>query len=520
MLSLGHGDLESQRSTKESYERIPYRGSAWPGCRPPRLETIARLYGIDAASADHCRVLEIGCGDGANLTPLAVAHPDSDFVGLDLAEIHVARGRALTAELGLANLRFETGSFTDLEAGAGPFDYVIAHGLMSWVTPSLQMHLFDSCKRVLAPTGVAFISYNTWPGWSMRHVIRSMLQQHCRWIASIEERVARAREILAALVESVPPTEAGYREQIESVAAVASNPEREHYFAHEYLEDENHPFYVRDFVEQAASRGLRYLADAELVDAQLDALPVEQARPLHRVAHDAVDRMQVLDFALNRKFRQSLLCHAEQQPDAEPDLRRVAGCFVTSSLTPLAPDPEITGAGSLELSAGSGRSVEIDQPLVKAALMRFCEIGRQPIAFDSLLQWSYARIGAAAPTRETECEADRDLLCGVLGQLFLVDLVDLQTSPPCWALEAGERPTASPLVRLDAARSDRTTSLRHRSLRLDDANVREVLVRLDGRRDRGDLARELGALLTREQLDEIVRLAAAKALLLPPHRAG
>ena len=248
---LTAADRESQQSALESYERIPYQTNPWTSSRPEQLECHARLHGIEAAPADDCRLLELGCGDGGNIIPLAVAHGRSTFVGVDLAQVHIDAGAALIETLGLDNLRLAAGSFVDFEDPGGPFDYIIAHGLMSWVTPHLQELLFSTCKRLLARDGVAFISYNTYPGWYMQHSIRELLHHHNRGIDDGEVALERSRRLLDVLIQTVPERESAYRDYLEAIGAVARNPDRKYYFAHEYLEDENHPFYVRDFIERA-----------------------------------------------------------------------------------------------------------------------------------------------------------------------------------------------------------------------------------------------------------------------------
>ena len=511
---LSSDDLDSIASTQRSYEQIPYRTNPWPSSQPARLETVAKIWGLEAAPAGRCRMLELGCGDGGNLLPLALAHPESTFVGVDLAKVHVDAGLTLRSRLALDNVRFETGSFLGFGRNAGPFDYIVAHGLMSWVTPRLQEHLFASCKRLLAPNGIAFVSYNTYPGWYMQHSIRELLRKHNRGTDDIERRIERSRELLQILIQTVPERESAYRDYLESVGAVAADPDKKYYFAHEYLEDENHPFYVLDFIERAAGHELQYLADADWVDMELDNMPAEPSELLGRLVESHAQRLQILDFATNRKFRQSLLCHREAELREVPDLHRVAQMYVASSLAPESTDPSVDGPEVVPFRDRHGRTIEVDQPLVKAALIRFCEESRQPIAFDELVAWAHRRIGHAPPAGSEQDRSEREVLALVLGRIHLADMVELSASPPCWAVEPGERPVASPLVRLDAARGERTTSLRHRPLALDNEVVRRVLCLLDGSRDRDALLRHFEGRLGAEELDQILRLAAENAVLM------
>jgi methyltransferase-like protein/ubiquinone/menaquinone biosynthesis C-methylase UbiE len=503
---LEHEIRRSQERTQQSYQQHPYRTHAWTSCQPARLETVARLFGLDAASADHCRVLELGCGDGGNLVPMGIAHPESTFVGVDLAPVHVEAGRELIADLDIRNVELHAASFVDFETGAGHFDYVIAHGLMSWITPELQELLFERIRGLLARTGVAFVSYNTHPGWSMQLAIRDMLRHHSAGVNDVDEVLERSRILLDTLIATVPGKEKAYRDHLESIGAVARNPDRRYYFVHEYLEDENHPFFVRDFVRRAEAHALGYLGDADLIDFEIDNMPVESSTPLRQLAPDRIGQVQTLDYAVNRRFRQSLLCHGSTPREDEPDLSRVEQMYVLSSLQPDAPPVDVAGAGTAAFSDRHGRTIEVDQPLAKGALDHFVTHSPAMLSFDALVE----KVGGSGVDAE-----DRRLLSAILGRLFLADMIELRASPPCWATRLPDRPRASALVRYCAERESNTTSLRHRTLALEEPAVREVLRMLDGSRTRSQLAAELADRLAPEEIDRILELAVRNGVLCP-----
>lgn len=508
-------DRRSIANTQESYQRIPYETHSWTTSRPAHLETLAKLRGLEAAAADDCAVLEIGCGNGGNLIPLAIAHPRSRFVGVDLAEVHIEAADRAARDLGLSNIAFEAASFVDWQHAQAPFDYVIAHGLMSWITPWLQTLLLATFKRMLSRRGVAFVSYNTWPGWTMQHAIRQLMRHHNRGITDIDEAIARAQALLDVLLATVPESESAYREYLASVASIARDPDKRYYFAHEYLEDENHPFYVRDMLERAAEGGLAYLGDADLVDCTLENMPDETRELLAKLADGTHARLQILDFAVNRKFRQSLLCHDDASLHEMPDLTRVSGMYVASALTPDEGRGDPASDEIMSFSDRHGRSIELDQPVAKAALLRFHEVSLQPIGLEALVEWAWRRLGAR-PAAGSAAEAeDRQLVALVFGRLFLADMVDVQASPPCWALEVPDRPRVSPLARRDARATARTTTLRHRMMKLDNDAVCAVLPLLDGTRDRAALHRVLEGRVDPESVETILELAARNALLMP-----
>ena len=90
-----------------AYDSVIYPGYAYDQTHPDHLATYARLCGLDPAPVGTCRVLEVGCGDAANLLPMAETLLESTFHGFDLASSSIERGRAVARELGLTNLTLD-----------------------------------------------------------------------------------------------------------------------------------------------------------------------------------------------------------------------------------------------------------------------------------------------------------------------------------------------------------------------------------------------------------------------------
>ena len=161
-----------------SYDEVPYESHPFAQTHPSRLFTVGTLFGLRPTPVQRCRVLELGCAAGGNLIPMAEYLPDSEFVGLDLSARQVEDGKKLIADFGLKNLTLKHASILDVDASYGTFDYVICHGVYSWVPSSVQDKVLDICAKQLTPNGIAYISYNTYPGWHMRGMIRDMMQFH------------------------------------------------------------------------------------------------------------------------------------------------------------------------------------------------------------------------------------------------------------------------------------------------------------------------------------------------------
>ena len=187
------------------YDQIPYLGRAHADTHPDRLATLATLLGLQPARLDRCRGLELGCANGRNLLPMAVALPNARFIGLDLSARQIADGQAAVAELGLANLVLRQTDLAEVDLSYGQFDYILAHGVFSWVDATRQDRLLAICHDNLSEAGVAYVSYNVFPGWHDKLKIREMLLHQVRGFADPRTRLRKSREFLNLLADAVAP---------------------------------------------------------------------------------------------------------------------------------------------------------------------------------------------------------------------------------------------------------------------------------------------------------------------------
>jgi SAM-dependent methyltransferase len=448
---------------------VPYPGHPFAQTHPDRLATVATLFGLTPADPAGCRYLEIGCGDGGNLVPLAYALPGAAFTGIDSAATPIARADALRRDLGLANVAVRQADLAAL-GDLGTFDYVVAHGVYSWIEPHLRDALLAACRAHLAPRGVAYVSYDVFPGGHMREITRQMLRWHVRDIDDPEERIAAARALLTAVSEAGQP-------QAEW-ALGQSDPA----LYHDELAEHHEAVLFTDFIAHAEQHGLRFLAEADVFEMQAGALPPG-------LGDDPVTREQYLDFFKGRMFRQTLLCHAEAER-REPAPAAVRGMLATTAARPQGP----TGPGRVEFRGPHGAALTTDHDGLKAALVRLGEA------------WPRALPVAALGDDAAVAEA--------LLQAYAVNLVQLHVWAPPLAAEPAERPVASALARWQAARGPRITNLWHRTVEVPDELGRRLITLLDGTRDRGALLRALDrpADELERSLDGLARIAVLEAV--------
>jgi methyltransferase-like protein len=425
---------------------------------------------------DRCRVLELGCGDGGNLVPMALGLPNATFVGVDAAPGVIARGAELIEALGLRNATLHAQAIEDFEPPAESFDYVIAHGVYSWVGPAVRDRLLAICRHALADQGIAYVSYNALPGGRVRQALRDMLRFHTAEVAEPSERVAQGRALLRFLLEGWPAEHdlaAVMRRQAEGVLDRGDAS-----LLHDDLAEVNEPVYFYELVAHAERHRLQYLAEADFFEMQTGVLSDPVAETLRGV-EDPIRREQYLDFLKGRMFRQTLLCRAEHELDRTPRPEIVERLAVSTPARPRgAPDAE----GAVTFEGPTGSTLATDHPLVRAALERVADA------------WP-AAVWVRELTPAASSPEDRAALCDALLRSYAANLVQLHAHPPALTTTPGEAPEASPLARHQARAGHMVTNLRHVSVRIEDDLGRELVTLLDGTRDRAALAADLARFL-------------------------
>jgi SAM-dependent methyltransferase len=408
-------------------------------------------------------VLELGCGDGGNLLPMALGLPEARFTGVDSAATAIARARVFAEVVGLENVAFEERSIEEY-APADGFDYVIAHGIYSWVAPPVRDALLALCRAVLAPGGVAYVSYNALPGGRLRQAMREMMLFHVAQLDEPRERAEHARALLRFLLDGSPADQ-------DLAAIIRRQAERlierdDANLLHDELAPVNDAVYFHQFAAHGGEHGLQYLAEADFFEMQTAVAP-EPVLAALRAVEDPVRAEQYLDFLKGRMFRQTLLCRAEERVDRRPRpeiLERLA--FASPARG------SADGDGRVVFEAPGGATLTTDDESVTAAM----EAAAQA--------WP-----AALWVRDAA--GDRAKLRDALLRAYAANVVQLHASPPRVASRPGERPVASRLARRQAERGDLVTNLRHRSVRLEDGLARRLVTLLDGTRDRAALADEM-----------------------------
>lgn len=515
---------------ERAYDEVPYPGSSYTSTHPDRMAVLATLLGLEPAPVERCRVLELGCAAGANLLPMAAELPESEFTGIDLSAGQIEEGRRTIEALGLTNVRLEHLDLMDLGAEFGQFDYIVAHGVYSWVPEPVRERLLEICRRNLAPGGVAFVSYNTYPGWLMLRGVREVMLHHTRDIDDPRERSDEARKLVRFLGEAAVP-ESGpfgafltsYTERLDDQWSL-TDQDGGALLRHDELAEVNEPFWFHEFAAAAGRHGLQYLIEADLPSVTPSRLDPEHVEVLRATARgDLVELEQYLDLLYHRTFRQTLIVHAEAEIVREPgDAPALLARFhVASQAAPEDPEDDPRAVTSARFKTPDSAVLTTDHPVSKAAMAILGERYPLSLPFEALLREAADR--TYGPSEEGAANLERD--AGVLAANLLrgystsIQLVELHPRPPGFVTAVAERPLAPALPRHVVTGGGRlVTNLRHERTALDALSA-ELLPLLDGTNDRAALLAHLeglaasGALAVEQEGETVTEPAELRAML-------
>ena len=462
-----------------SYDAVPYWGNPYRETHPDQLATMARLFGLTPPDVEHSRVLELGCSSGTNLIPMAVTVPTATFLGIDLSQRQIDEGQKTITALGLKNVELQHASIDTINDGHGQFDYIICHGVYSWVPRKIQDDILRICNRNLSANGVAYVSYNTYPGWFMRGMVRRMMKFHARQFSNPQTQLEQARALLDFLFTASSGVDPAYHSLLSRELNILKQCD-DSYIYHEHLEEDNEPLFFHEFIKRAEAEGLRYLAEPHLSEMVPVNIPSEIADVLGQVGPDIIEFEQYLDFLKNRTFRRTLMCHAEQSPDRQIGPARLVEFSVASTLKRSGEGPDLLGTVAWEFTTGSD-TVTVTSPIHKAALTVLEQVWPASMLCTDMVQSVQSLLDSVTEGKES-IRTDWTVIGEFVLQMYLRQFMEISTSPSRFQSVVPERPHASPYARHQAKAGTIVTNLKHQRVQLG-ALDHELLCYLDGNRN-------------------------------------
>ena len=318
-------------TTTFTYDEIAYPSFLHPQTHPDKLAVMATFLGMKPPSVENCRVLELGCGNGSNLVSFAYGLPNCEFVGIDLAENHIAHGNLVASSIGLKNLRLIHGDIMEINRDSyGEFDYIIAHGLYSWTPEFVREKILAICNELLTENGVAYVSYNAFPGCHLRQMMRGMMLYHTQGLESATEKVEESLSLLNLLGEFVADDKI-YKQILKDELNKTIEKPKQLVF-HDDLAEINQPFYFHEFMASAENHDLQFLTEADYFTSNDGNYSPRVLEILEQFGGDIIKREQYIDFLINRRFRQTLLCRKQIKVNYKPQVEAMRSLSVAKLL--------------------------------------------------------------------------------------------------------------------------------------------------------------------------------------------
>ena len=480
------------------YDEVPYTGRVHHQTHVEAIATVAQIFGLEIPDIHRCRVLELGCGDGSNILSMAYNLPEASFFGVDFSQTHIDRGREMISLGALHNIQLEAGNIDTIQLPETDFDFIICHGVFSWVPEQTRHRILEICRHKLSPLGIAYISYNTLPGWRMHSIIRDMMRYHSARMDNTQDKIDQGRAMVQFAAEHVSGGDLSVygqfiRQQVDFISRIPGE-----YLYHEYLEPENTAFYFHEFIDLLQEHQLQYLGETDISTMVDIHYPEETRQVLNVIAPNIYHLEQYMDFLRNRRFRCSLIVKHDREfkrevtPEPFQKLFLAYHAFPKGSASP--DDTKPIEEGNLEESLqqltyrteSTDDSLPImDNVLYSSALSYLHQQWPRAVHFEELIfHCENALDRHISPV-------EKGNLATLIQTLMIDQKLSVHSFQAPLASEISIRPAVSPMARFQASHQNLICSQRHDMVSVNDPWVRMLIELLDGTRTEAEVTEAL-----------------------------
>ena len=306
------------------YKELGYKSYPFPFTTPAYLEAYGTLVGLKPPTAKTARVLELGATYGGNIISQAMHNPEATFVGIELSQDQVEKGNKIISDAKLDNVSLLQGDILNVDESLGNFDYIIAHGFYSWISDEMKDKLLDIISHHLADNGIAYVSYNTYPGWHTMEEVRQLMLFANRGYDELthKEKVLRGKTVGSLVGAQILNYDNLKERNSKFLGALRSVMQKDDYYVgHDHLEPHNDPCYFYQFNDHLKAHNLSYVCDADLTLSMVRTYDESIADKLEKLAPTSqADQEQYLDFMLDTTFRKSIICRESAAKDISYDV--------------------------------------------------------------------------------------------------------------------------------------------------------------------------------------------------------
>lgn len=306
--------MDKTKIVEKQYNDVPYISKSFHYTLPEKQKTVLQLLGFETPDLENARVLEIGCSFGGNIIPFAISHPNAKIIGIDLAETQVNEGNNIIKFLELDNIELHHKNILNFDESYGKFDYIICHGVFSWVTEEVQNKILEIIKNHLSDNGSAIISYNTYPGWKNIDILRDIMKFRIEALNKYGNEIATFDKVKygRGAIEFLEKFSFLSEHTKNMVADISSKDD--YYILHEYFEESNVPLYLHDFNKKLLNFDLFHVVDSDINRSfPVFSSPEVETSVENECGGDHIAREQYYDYLLNRQFRVSIVTHLKNK---------------------------------------------------------------------------------------------------------------------------------------------------------------------------------------------------------------
>ena len=304
---------------------------------------------------------DIGCGHGFTALVVAATCPHADVWGFDFNPAHIEFANRLADQAGLRNVRFVESSFAELTRRVlSDFDFMVAHGVLSWISPKNRRFVLSTVAKRLKPGGLVYLSYNVTTGWAAMMPLRRLMRMLTLAsqertdiaVSGVLDFVNRLKDAGALFFPAHPHLEKWLADMRKLDAR---------YIAHEYLNEDWHPLSFADIASEMHEAKCDYIGSATLAENINTAAVPPGVSLLLAETRDPVLRETLRDIGCAQSFRRDLYRKGvAPMPGPEQQMRlhelTIAGLGVAM--------PEAGPIFTTPIGAITGRP-ELYQPLIE-----------------------------------------------------------------------------------------------------------------------------------------------------------
>lgn len=481
-----------QNVKDHGYNEVPYTSYPFEFARPEKIASVATIFGLTPPPIETARVLELGCASGGNITRFAQTYPKSYTLGVDLSEKQIESGQKIIKDLKLKNIELKAMSLTDLdEKTYGKFDYIISHGVFSWVPDFVRENMLKISNKMLNKNGLSFISYNALPGWNMTNTIRELMLYHSENFDTPQEKVTQSRAVLAFLQESLENQNTPYAKFMQESAKMMAIRE-DNYIFHDHLEPDNKAFYIREFIEMSKKHKMQYLGDINISSMSIKHMPKKTVEKLKTI-NDMARTEQYADFIKNTMFKCSLLVHegAKFSYNIEHESLNKFYYHAKIALDTSNGEVNITDKSTATFYFNNSKDLKIstDHPIAKASMMVLVKNIANPLLIDDVVKEVKKLVADAS-----EAEIKQNIVTN-FGELILVNYINYIVEKPKNVNIISKKPKISKFALLQSKQDIGTSGAYHITsavntvFSFDDSRLK-LIQSLDGTRDVVTLKKE------------------------------